>query len=231
MTTKASPELLQNVIERGNHNLKLVLPQDVLSDESTPSKTNGRQPEPSGARDGIPDKHPGEPPWKQGALTAEELQAKKFPATSFLIEDIIPAEGVTLLCSKPKFGKSWFVYDLCIGITMNWFILGEIKPAQGNALYLALEDSERRLQRRMAKLMPSSTAWPSKLTLKTEWRRLHEGGLDDIRAWHTHTKNNGGKPILVIIDVLAKVRKPAGNRQLYEADYEALTGLTVWRPN
>ena len=97
------------------------------------------------------------------------------------------------------------MYDLCIGITMNRFILGEIKPAQGDVLYLALEDSERRLQRRMAKLVPSGAPWPSTLTLKTEWRRLHEGGLDDIRAWHTDTKNKGGKPILVIIDVLAKV--------------------------
>jgi hypothetical protein len=30
----------------------------------------------------------------------------------------------------------------------------------------------------------------------------------------------------LVIDVLAKVRKPTGNKQLYEADYEALTGLT-----
>jgi hypothetical protein len=29
----------------------------------------------------------------------------------------------------------------------------------------------------------------------------------------------------VVIDVLAKVRKPVGNRQLYEADYDAITGL------
>jgi hypothetical protein len=33
------------------------------------------------------------------------------------------------------------------------------------------------------------------------------------------------KPVLVVIDVLAKVRKPTGNKQLYEADYEALAGL------
>ena len=99
-------------------------------------------------------------------------------------------------------------------------------PAQGDVLYLALEDSKRRLQRRMSKLLPAGTPWPRNLTLKTEWRRLHEGGLDDIRAWHADSKNKGGKPVLVIIDVLAKVRKPTGNKQLYEADYEALTGLT-----
>ena len=150
----------------------------------------------------------------------------KFPPTSFLVEGIIPAEGVTLLCSKPKFGKSWLAYDLCIGCTMNRIILGEILPAQGDVLYLALEDSRRRLQRRMSKLLPAGIPWPTNLTLKTEWRRLHEGGLDDVRAWHAHSKSNGGKPILVVIDVLAKVRKPTGNKQLYEADYEALAGLT-----
>jgi AAA domain len=164
--------------------------------------------------------------WKVGSFTAEQLQAMRFPPTTFLVEGIIPAEGVTLLCSKPKFGKSWLAYDLCIGCTTNRIILGEISPAQGDVLYLALEDSKRRLQRRMSKLLPASAPWPRNLTLKTEWRRLHEGGLDDIRAWHADSKNNGGKPVLAIIDVLAKVRKPTGNKQLYEADYEALTGLT-----
>jgi len=98
---------------------------------------------------------------------------------------------VTLLCSKPKFGKSWLAYDLCIGCTMNRMILGDILPAQGDVLYLALEDSKRRLQRRMSKLLPAGIPWPRHLTLKTEWRRLHEGGLDDIRAWHAHSKSNG----------------------------------------
>jgi len=80
----------------------------------------------------------------------------------------------------------------------------------------------------MTKLLPTFGAkWPARLTIKTEWRRLHEGGLTDIRAWHDETKRAGGKPIMVVVDVLAKVRKPTGNRQLYEADYEALAGLTA----
>jgi hypothetical protein len=168
----------------------------------------------------------GPPAWSRGAFTAAELQAIKFSPISWIVPDIIP-EGVTLLCSKPKFGKSWLAYDLCITCTMDRLTLGTIKPAQGDVLYLALEDSKRRLQRRMKKLLPGfGAAWPEKLTIKTEWRRLHEGGLDDIRAWHAHTQREGGKPILVVIDVLAKVRKPVGNRQLYEADYAALADLT-----
>jgi hypothetical protein len=169
---------------------------------------------------------PKEPIWSQGAFTAAQIQHMQFPPLSWIVPDIIPAEGVTLLCSKPKFGKSWLAYDLCIACTTSRFTLGTIKPAQGDVLYQALEDSKRRLQRRMTKLLPSfSGTWPERLTLKTEWRRLHEGGLDDIRAWHSDTKTKGGQPILVVIDVLAKVRKPVGNRQLYEADYAALGDL------
>jgi hypothetical protein len=165
--------------------------------------------------------------WSRETFTAAQLQKMMFPPISWIISNIIPAEGVTLLCSKPKFGKSWLAYDLCIACTMDRFTLGTIKPAQGDVLYLALEDSKRRLQRRMTKLLQTFGAdWPEKLRLKTEWRRLHEGGLDDIRAWHTDTKAKGGKPILVVIDVLAKVRKPVGNRQLYDSDYAALADLT-----
>src|SRR5262245_59280187 len=165
--------------------------------------------------------------WKIGSFSAKELQSMIFRPLSSIVPDIIPAAGVTLLCSKPKFGKSWLAYDLSIACTTERYTLGTIKPAQGNVLYLALEDSKRRLQRRMTKLLPTfGSAWPDKLLLKTEWRRLHEGGVDDIRAWYAHTRSIGGKPILVVIDVLAKVRKPVGNRQLYEADYAALADLT-----
>jgi hypothetical protein len=165
--------------------------------------------------------------WQQATFTAEQLRLETFPPLSWFLPDIIPAEGVTLLCSRPKFGKSWLALDACIAATANRFTLGEIKPPQGDVLYLALEDSKRRLQRRVTKLLPTFRGkWPESLTIATKWRRLHEGGLDDIRAWHERVKQkNGGKPLAVVIDVLAKVRKPTGGKPVYEADYEALTGL------
>jgi hypothetical protein len=99
--------------------------------------------------------------WQRAAFTGEQLRLMKFEPISWIVPDIVPAEGVTLLCSRPKFGKSWLVYDLCIGATTNRFILGEIKPAQGDVLYLALEDSKQRLQRRMTKLLLTfSGKWP-----------------------------------------------------------------------
>jgi hypothetical protein len=165
-------------------------------------------------------------PWHKRTFTAEDLRLETFPPLSWFLKDIIPAEGVTLLCSKPKFGKSWLALDAAIAATTNRYTLGEIKPEQGDLLYLALEDSKRRLQRRITKLLGTFKGeWPEGLTIATKWPRLHEGGLDEIRAWHERTKDKGGKPLAVVIDVLAKIRKPTGNRQAYEADYDALGGL------
>jgi hypothetical protein len=165
-------------------------------------------------------------PAEPETFTAEDLRLETFPPLSWFLRDIIPSEGVTLLCSKPKFGKSWLALDAAIAATANRYTLGEIKPDQGDILYLALEDSPRRLQRRITKLLPTFKGkWPEGLEIATKWKRLHEGGLDEIRAWCERVKQKDGKPIAIVIDVLAKIRKPTGNRQAYEADYEALTGL------
>jgi hypothetical protein len=166
-------------------------------------------------------------PWRKNALTSKELRTMRFNPVAFLVPDIIPAEGVTLICAKPKVGKSWLLLDLCIAATSDRFTLGTIKPVQGSVLYLALEDSRRRLQSRMTKLLPTFTGeWPEDLTLATEWRRVDQGGLDDIRDWVETTRRNGRKIAFVAIDVLKMVR-PATSRTkpAYDADYEAIMGL------
>src|SRR5262249_33618279 len=102
-----------------------------------------------------------------------------FPPLRFVLPGLIP-EGASLLVSRPKLGKSWLVLDLAIATAGGLFILG-FKPSPGAVLYLALEDGRRRLQRRMTKLLPTSSgSWPPGLTIATEWPRAKEGGLSDI---------------------------------------------------
>jgi hypothetical protein len=100
--------------------------------------------------------------WQHGTFSAIDLQTMDFPPFAWIVQDVLPAEGAALLCSRPKFGKSWLALDLCLGCAANRFILGTIKPKQGNVLYLALEDSKRRLQRRMNKLLPFGSKWPER---------------------------------------------------------------------
>jgi hypothetical protein len=160
--------------------------------------------------------------WKSSVVTAEVLRTKQFPAPQIILPGFI-CEGVTILASKPKVGKSWLALDVCIATAANRFTLGSLKPKTGDVLYLALEDSQRRLQRRVDRILSAvSEAWPARLAMATEWRRVDEGGLDDIREWCDGVT----EPKLIVIDTLAKIRpaKP-GNKAAYDLDYDVIAGL------
>jgi hypothetical protein len=162
------------------------------------------------------------PRWRRGAVLASDLQGMTFAPVRYVLPGYIP-EGVTLLAGKPKVGKSWLALDLCIAVAAGRFTLGTIKPTQGDVLYLALEDNQRRLKKRIAKLLSSSdSVWPNRLTLQTEWKRADDGGLSDIEEWC----NSVPQPTLIIVDTLEKIRPlQSGKAQAYTADYQAITGL------
>lgn len=160
-------------------------------------------------------------PWQRHTINASDLRTKIFPPIRFVVPGLLP-EGLTLLVSRPKLGKSWFVLDLCIAATSDRFTLGELKPAQGDVLYLALEDGQRRLQRRMRKLLPNMEAWPERLTFGPDWPRANEGGVAQIEAWI----NSVERPTLIVIDTLQKFRKPqSANKNGYGADYDDIGEL------
>ena len=76
--------------------------------------------------------------WRGSVITASELSLKSFRPIRYVVPGYIP-EGVTIFAGKPKVGKSWLLYDVCLGSAADRFVLGTIKPAQGDVLYLALE--------------------------------------------------------------------------------------------
>ena len=104
-------------------------------------------------------------------FTAAALQTMEFPPLTYLLPGLIP-EGLCLLVSRPKLGKSWLVLDIATATAAGRLVLGDLKPASGEVLYLALEDGPRRLQRRMSRLLPTfSGTWPEGITFATEWPR------------------------------------------------------------
>jgi RecA-family ATPase len=62
-------------------------------------------------------------------------------------------EGLTILAGKGKIGKSWLALGIAIAVASGGYALGSIKVEQGDVLYLALEDNERRLQKRLRQLV------------------------------------------------------------------------------
>jgi hypothetical protein len=152
--------------------------------------------------------------WKPPLIDASELLNKEFPPINWAIPGLVP-EGVTLLAGKPKLGKSWMALGFGIAVVTGGKALSKIDVPKGECLYLALEDNQPRLKKRLGVLLPDGTI-PAGLTLCTEWRRAHEGGLEDLLLW----LNDHPACRLVTIDTLAKIRAPRGARDSYEADYE-----------
>lgn len=158
--------------------------------------------------------------WATHAIRASDLQAKAFEPLRYVLPGLIP-EGASLLVGRPKLGKSWLMLDLCIAIADGRNALGTLQPDAGDVLYLALEDGERRLQRRMATLLPNANAWPSRLTLATRWRRANEGGLADIRDWCQWVE----RPTVVVVDTLEKFRSVPSVRGFRQPYYDAVMQL------
>ena len=148
-------------------------------------------------------------------ISAAELQRRLFPPICWTVPGLVP-EGLTLLCGKPKLGKSWLAMDLGLAVSRGQFTLGR-KCDPGPVLYLALEDSDRRLKSRMERVAGNSP-WPETFSFATEWPRLDQGGLGHVEGWLD--RNPDAR--LVIIDTLATVRPPSrANENAHGSDYAA----------
>lgn len=146
--------------------------------------------------------------------TADELMAMSFPEPTWAVPGLI-AEGVNLLAGPPKVGKSWLSLNLGVAIASGDPALGSIDVDPGPVLYLALEDTPRRLQSRLRKVLAGRRA-PAGLTVDTYCPPLPVGGAEYIAGWLD--EHPGAR--MVVIDVFTKVRGMApGGMSAYEADY------------
>jgi hypothetical protein len=158
-----------------------------------------------------------EPVALRTSWTADDLMATEFPEPTWAVPGVI-CEGVTLFCGPPKVGKSWMSLGLGLTIAAGGMALGSIGVQAGPVLYLALEDTPRRLQSRMGKLLGGKPA-PKGLTLATQCAPLPQGGDEAIARWlQAHPDAR-----MVVIDVFAKMRgiSPVG-MSAYDADYTAI---------
>jgi hypothetical protein len=155
-------------------------------------------------------------------FTLQELLARQLPPIQWAIPDILP-EGLTLLAGKPKLGKSWLALAIALAVAAGGAALGTYPVTQGEVLYLALEDNERRLQARAQQLLASMTTVPNTMAFELRWPRLDQGGLLHLEEYlQAHPQVR-----LVVIDTWARVSPKAQHRQRsqYEDEYEALTPL------
>lgn len=155
-------------------------------------------------------------------FTLKELVDKEFPPIKWIVPGLLP-EGTMLLAGKPKMGKSWMALGLCVSVATGTPALGSFEVEQGDALYLALEDNERRLRERSVKVLGGVEA-NHHLYMTTVSGRLDTDLLAELEDWLEMHENAR----LVVIDTVARVRAKGSNqRSLYEQDYEVGAELTT----
>lgn len=155
---------------------------------------------------------------RQTSWSAPELRAIEFPEPRWAVPGIV-AEGVSLLAGPPKVGKSWILLGLGVAIASGGKALGKVDVEEGDVLYLALEDTGRRLQSRLNLVLGTDPA-PERLRLATACEPMVLGGEERITTWlDKHPEARG-----VFVDVFAKVRGHVSDRMnRYDADYAAMS--------
>lgn len=148
----------------------------------------------------------------------EELQNRQLPPIIYYVDSLIP-QGLTLICSLPKIGKSWMALDMGISIASGMPIMG-FKTHQAGVLYLALEDSENRLQDRTNKILDGKKA-PKDFIYSIRCDDLDNGLIDELEE----IKKKEPQVKVIIIDTLQKVRSLYRGNNNYGNDYKELSKL------
>ena len=87
--------------------------------------------------------------------TCEEIMTTVYKPIEFAVDGLI-AQGLYILAGAPKVGKSWLALDLCLSIAKGEKVLGRT-VSQGKTLYLCLEDSYERIQKRLYEITDEPT--------------------------------------------------------------------------
>jgi hypothetical protein len=148
-----------------------------------------------------------------------------YPPPKWVVEGLL-TEGLSILAGGPKLGKSMLALNLALTIAGGGRALGGRSVQPGDVLYLALEDVDRRIKSRQAKMLDAlplevRQQAAQRLDLMTRWRRQDEGGLAMIDAW----LKDRPSPVLVIIDVWNRYQPNKEDRNAYRSDADAMAAL------
>ena len=138
---------------------------------------------------------------------------------SWIIPGMLP-EGLCIIASRPKVGKSWLGLGIARAVVTGSKIFNR-QPEKGGCLYFALEDNVRRIKRRFESMgiTPEEDKPSFSFSIKNKMTKGFENDLEDYLKKHLNTK-------CVIIDTYKKAAPITKNgNTLYEIESENLSKI------
>ena len=146
--------------------------------------------------------------------SCEYIMETEFKKKRYLVDKML-YPGLYILAGATKVGKSWLAMQLCVSVALGEQFLKH-ETSQGQAVYLALEDDEGRLQNRVYEFIDVPT---ENLEFAIASETIDSGLEHQIRSLgETHDNLK-----LVIIDTMQMVRETTDIN--YAKDYKDMSVL------
>jgi len=99
-------------------------------------------------------------------LSLSELMNKEFKEIEWVIEKLIPAEGIVVLSGSPATFKTWLILDIAIQVAKGDSLYGKFATNQTGVLIVDEENGERLLKDRLQKFQQNNSLPVFLLSLK-----------------------------------------------------------------
>jgi len=171
-----------------------------------------------------PDTQPALDPLRYTRNT-EHLGGLEMPALRWAVPNLIP-EGLTIVAGAPKVGKSWLALDVALAVATGGKAMDALPAVEGDVLYVAMEDGERRLKERLGLLL-GGAGWATRMHYCV---KMPEEYRHDLIGFAEAWRKSVPDPRLVVADTIGRIRPPKRDRDAdaYREDYAFLARWQEW---
>lgn len=149
------------------------------------------------------------------------LDGQQFPPLLYTVPGLMPA-GLGIIAAPPKAGKSLLILDWLLAVATGGAALGRLRtgPARCGALYLALEDGDRRLQARCRHLLAPGEPIPGR------FRYILAVPPGQVLAVIADALTRHPGTALIVLDTLGRIMPlPYQGETTYQRDYRVAVAL------
>lgn len=86
---------------------------------------------------------------KMNIITCSELLEMQFPEADWLVDGLVPGNGITFISGKQKVGKSYMCLYLAYCVATGQKLFNKYPVKKGNVLIVGKEDSQKLIQKRV----------------------------------------------------------------------------------